>query len=200
MLSITERQKELKILGYYKGEIDGKEGKLTKEAYRKLQNDYFFRKKDIDGIYGTNTERLLESAYNVKKYTKNFDLKKDKLYCRCKGKYCCGYPATIKVDLLKNLQSIRSKYGITNVTSMLRCKEWNKIQGGSSNSRHLKGEAVDYRNTKCITLNGRKEEINYWFTLINPRYSYCNGYYRQGNKKGKKVAKDMGISIHGDIK
>ena len=200
MLTIKQRQEKLKYLGFYKGAIDGIEGVKTKRAYKELQDKYFFRKKDKDGVYGKNTDILLECAYNVKKYTKNFDLKKDKLYCRCKGKYCTGYPAIIKVDLLKDLQSVRNKYGRTTVTSMLRCKEWNKLQDGSRNSKHLKGEAVDYRNTKCITLNGRKEEINYWFTLINPRYSYCNGYYREGNKKGKKVAKGMGISIHGDIK
>jgi len=200
MLSIKERQKELKILGYYKGEIDGKEGKLTKEAYRKLQNDYFFRKKDKDGIYGNNTDKLLQSVYNVKISCINFDIKKDKMYCRCKGKYCTGYPAIINQDLIRNLQAIRNKYGKTTVTSLLRCKEWNKKQGGSTNSKHLKGEAVDYRNSKCLTLKGRKEEINYWFTLHNPNYSYCNGYYRKGKTSGVKKAKGMGISIHGDVK
>lgn len=200
MLTIKQRQEKLKYLGFYKGAIDGIEGVKTKRAYKELQDTYFFRKKDKDGIYGNDTDILLNCCYNVKKYTKNFDIKKDKLYCRCKGKYCSGYPAIIKEDLLKDLQGVRNKYGRTTVTSMLRCKEWNKLQGGTRNSKHLKGEAVDYRNTKCLTLNGRKEIINFWFTLINPRYSYCNGYYRLGTKKGKKEAKSMGISIHGDIK
>ena len=47
MLTIKERQEYLYFLGYYKGKIDGIEGKLTKQAYLKLQNDYFFRKKDL---------------------------------------------------------------------------------------------------------------------------------------------------------
>jgi len=200
MLTIKQRQEKLKYLGYYKGKIDGIEGPQTKKSYLQLQKDYFFRKQDKDGKYGNNTEKLLECAYNVKKYTKNFDLKKDKLYCRCKGKYCTGYPAIIKEDLLKDLQSIRDKFGRTTVTSMLRCKKWNKLQGGATNSKHLKGEAVDYRNFNSLTLNGRKEEIDYWFTLKNPNYSYCNGYYRQTNKKGYKACKSMGISIHGDVK
>ena len=199
MLTIKQRQEKLKYLGFYTGAIDGIEGVKTKRAYKELQDKYFFRAKDKDGKYGTNTEKLLESAFNVKKYTKNFDLKKDKLYCRCKGKYCTGYPAIINVDLLKDLQAIRDKYGATTVTSMLRCKTHNKEVGGSASSKHIIGKAVDYRNKHTLTLNQRKECINYWFTLFSPRYSYCNGYYRKGKTTGKKVAKGMGISIHGDV-
>lgn len=200
MLTVRERQEKLKYLGFYTGAIDGIEGIKTKRAYKELQDKYFFRAKDKDGKYGNNTEKLLLSAYNVKKYTKNFDLKKDKLYCRCKGKHCTGYPAIINVDLLKNLQAIRNKYGATNITSMLRCKTHNKDVGGSSNSKHLQGKAVDYRNKHTLTLKQRKEVINYWFTLTNPRYSYCNGYYKYTNKSGTKKASGMGISIHGDVK
>lgn len=200
MLSIKQRQEKLKYLGYYKGKIDGKVGRLTKSAYKKLQNDYFFRAKDKDGIYGKNTDILLNCVYNVKYYTTNFDIKKDKLYCRCKGKYCTGYPAIMNVNMLKNLQGIRDKYGATTVTSMLRCSKWNKLQGGSTFSRHKSGKAVDFRNSKCNTLNGRKEEIDYWMTFDKSRYSYCNGYYRNGSKKGTKKASSMGTSIHGDVK
>ncbi|MBO7712823.1 MAG: peptidoglycan-binding protein [Methanobrevibacter sp.] len=200
MLSIKERQEKLKFLGFYKGAIDGIEGVKTKRAYKDLQNTYFFRAKDKDGKYGNNTEKLLLCAFNVKKYTKNFDIKKDKLYCRCKGKYCTGYPAVIQVDLLKNLQAERDKWGGTSVTSMLRCKTWNKEVGGSSTSYHMKGKAVDFWNKHTLTLAKRKDVINYWFKLNNPHYSYCNGYYKSTSGSGKKVAKGMGVSVHGDIK
>lgn len=200
MLSVRERQEKLKFLGFYKGAIDGIEGVKTKRAYLDLQKWGFFRAKDKDGKYGNNTEKLLISAFNVKKYTKNFDIKKDKLYCRCKGKYCTGYPAIIQVDLLKNLQAERDKWGATTVTSMLRCKTWNKQQGGASASRHLTGKAVDFKNKHTLTLKNRKDVINYWFKLNNPRYSYCNGYYKNTSGSGTKTAKGMGISVHGDIK
>lgn len=199
MLSVKERQEKLKYLGFYKGAIDGIEGVKTKKAYYELQKKYFFRKKDIDSKYGTNTEKLLICAFNVKKYTKNFDIKKDKLYCRCKGKYCTGYPAEIDIDLLKNLQSERDKWGATSVTSMLRCKEWNKKVGGSTNSRHMKGKAVDFWNKHTLTLKNRKDVINYWFKLLTPHYSYCNGYYKSKTGSGTKVAKGMGVSVHGDV-
>lgn len=200
MLTIKERQEKLKYLGFYKGAIDGIEGVKTKRAYKELQDTYFFRKTDKNGKYNNTTEKLLLCAYNVKKYTKNFDLKKDKLYCHCKGKYCSGYPAEISKDLLKNLQSVRNKYGITSVTSMLRCKEWNKKQGGVTNSKHTKGKAVDYRGIYTMTLKKRKNVINYWFTLESPNYSYCNGYYKSTSGSGNKTSKNMGISIHGDVK
>ena len=200
MLSIKERQEKLKYLGFYKGAIDGIEGVKTKRAYKELQDTYFFRKSDKNGKYNNTTEKLLLCAYNVKKYTKNFDLKKDKLYCHCKGKYCSGYPAKINKDLLKNLQSVRDKYGSTSVTSMLRCKEWNKKQGGVTNSKHTKGKAVDYRGIYTMTLKKRKNVINYWFTLESPNYSYCNGYYKSNSGSGNKTSKKMGISIHGDVK
>jgi hypothetical protein len=201
MLSVKERQEKLKYLGIYKGAIDGVEGVKTKRAYKDLQDKYFFRKQDKDGKYGNNTEKLLLNAYNVKKYTKNFDIKKDKMYCRCKGKYCTGYPAILQVDLLKNLQAIRDKFGGTSITSALRCKKHNaEVKGSSSTSKHLSGKAVDFWNKGTLTLKGRKNEINYWFTLNNPNYSYCNGYYRKGNTTGTKTAKGMGVSVHGDIK
>ena len=200
MLSVKERQEKLKYLGFYKGAIDGIEGVKTKRAYKDLQDTYFFRKQDKDGKYGNNTEKLLISAFNVKKYTKNFDIKKDKLYCRCKGKYCTGYPAIIQIDLLKNLQTERDKWGGTSVTSMLRCKTWNKEVGGSTTSKHMSGKAVDFWNKYTLTLAKRKDVINYWFKLNNPHYSYCNGYYKSTSGSGKKTVKGMGVSVHADIK
>lgn len=201
MLSVKQRQTKLKDLGYYKGKIDGKVGTLTKKAYKNLQKDYYTRKKDVDGVYGKNTDILLNSVWNVWAYGKNFDVKDDKLYCRCNGKYCNGFPAIINENLIKNLQAIRNKYGATRITSMLRCKTWNSKQpGASSNSTHIKGRAVDFQTSKSSTLAGRKEMINYWFTLNKPRYGYCNGFYRLGKKTGVKVSKGMGISTHCDVK
>ena len=200
MLSVKERQEYLKYLGYYTGSIDGKVGPKTKQAYKKLQNDYFFRKSDKDGLYGPNTDKLLVDVYRVKRYTKNFDIKRDQLYCRCKGKYCTGYPAYIDTNLLENLQAERDYSGATTVTSMLRCKEWNKLQGGVPNSKHLKGKAVDYRNSRTRSLAGRKECINYWFKLKEPSYSYCNGWYRSTSSSGYKKSTSMGTSVHGDVK
>lgn len=190
MLSVKERQEYLKALGFYDGNIDGIAGEKTKAAYKALQKAYFTRKSDIDGKYGTNTDILLQNAYNVKKYCKNFNLTEFK--CGCGGKYCTGYPAVLSVQLLKNLQSVRSKYGSTTITSGMRCKTHNsKLSGSASTSRHLSGKALDIKNSKTATEAGRKEIMSYVKALTGHRYTYCNigGNYP-----------NMGTAVHFDVK
>lgn len=189
LLSIKKRQRYLKTLGYYKGEIDGRAGKLTKAAYKALQDDYFTREEDRDGVYGKDTEKLLINAYNVKTYTKNFKLEEFK--CKCKGKYCTGYPEVLDINLLKNLQSLRDKYGSINISSGLRCKNHNSAVGGSSTSRHKKGKAADIHNSITNTLSGRKKIMASWKTLPRQRYTYCN---ENGNYP------NMGSAVHVDVR
>ena len=177
LLSIKKRQTYLKELGYYKGEIDGIAGKQTKQAYKDLQNDYFTREKDKDGIYGTNTDILLRCVYNCKdlNYFKVTEFK-----CDCKAKYCTGYPAELSIDLVKYLDDLRNDFGKSiTITSGLRCKQQNKIDGGVNDSRHLKGKATDiFMTTQSNTHKGRKELVDYWIeSYSNSRYAYCNGYY-----------------------
>lgn len=199
LLTVKKRQEYLKTLGFYDGKIDGKEGPLTKKSYKDLQTKYFVRKQDKDGIYGKNTDILLINAYNVYKYCKNFKL--EEFACHCKGKYCTGYPDTLSTSLLKNIQLVRNKYGATSITSALRCKTWNSLQKGSSKtSKHLSGRALDFTNAKTKTLAGRKEAINYWFTLNSPNYAYCNGYSKYGKTIGYPNTPNMGSSVHGDVK
>lgn len=57
MLSVKQVQLNLRHIGYYyKGAIDGIEGRLTKAAYRSFQQD---SKLVVDGIYGKKTEQAL---------------------------------------------------------------------------------------------------------------------------------------------
>lgn len=187
MLSIRNRQKYLKYLGFYTGSVDGKEGPLTKEAYLNLQKTYFTRKQDIDGIYGNDTEKLLLSAYRVKKYTKNFKLEEFK--CKC-GKYCTGYPAALDIQYLKNLQKVRNKFGSVKITSAMRCNTHNANVGGSSGSRHKLGKAADIITFTSGTESGRKKIMSYWLSLPKSRYTYCN---LNGSNPG------MGTATHVDI-
>ena len=48
MLRVKTRQKYMKELGFYKGDVDGKEGPLTKDGYLAMQKAYFKRKSDQD--------------------------------------------------------------------------------------------------------------------------------------------------------
>lgn len=196
MLSVKKRQEYLKYLGYYKGAIDGKVGKGTKKAYKDLQNDYFFRTKDKDGLYGKNTDILLQNAYNVKKYAKNFNLKAE-LSCHCKGKYCTGYPAVYSINALTYLQDVRNEYGVVSVISPLRCTKQNKLVGGVINSAHKKGQAFDIQNAKiCGSLTSRKNFINEFIKKSKSVYAYCNGYGKTKYTTSYPKAPGMGKSVH----
>ena len=201
LLSVKKRQEYLRVLGYYKGAIDGKVGPQTKKAYKDLQNDYFFNKKDKDGVYGKNTDILLKNAYYVKTYTKNFDLKTE-LSCDCKGKYCTGYPVVYDVNALIYLQDIRDEHGSTTVTSPMRCKKLNdNTKGSSKTSRHLKGKAFDFYNSKvCKNLTTRKSFIDEYIKKAKANYSYCDGYGRTKTSKSYPNADNMGNAIHFDVK
>lgn len=198
MLNIKTRQLYLKELGFYKGNVDGIEGKLTKQAYKDLQAKYFTRSKDIDGKYGKNTDILLQSAYNCRD-SKYFNLKEFK--CKCGGKYCTGYPAVVQRDLVVYLNNLRGGLGkATTITSGLRCSKWNSIQGGAILSRHKSGKAVDIVVTNYYNLACRKSIINNWIiNYPNSRYGYCNGYFRNKSKSGYTSEPTMGTSTHIDI-
>ena len=190
MLSIRTRQSYMKKLGFYKGKVDGIEGNLTKAGYRAIQESYFVREKDKDGVYGNDTDILLINAYRVWKYAKNFTL--EEFRCGCNGKHCTGYPVLLDVQLLKNVQKIRKKFGATTITSGMRCKAYNNSLAGSSTvSKHMKGKALDIFNVKTITENGRKVVMEYVKTLKNHNYTYCSigGNYP-----------NMGNAVHFDVK
>ncbi len=196
MLSVKKRQEYLKYLGFYKGAIDGISGALTKKAIKALQDKYFTRKSDRDGIYGKNTDILLVDAYRVKKYTKNFDLKEFK--CGCGGKYCTGYPEYLSINLLKDLQTMRNIYGAIRITSPLRCARHNRAVGGVSSSYHTKGKALDLYNAKfSANYTTRKNAIEKWLTLPGANMAYENGYMRYKGKSATGYnAPNMGNVIH----
>lgn len=201
MINIKTRQKYLKELGHYPGQIDGLEGPLTKKAYKSLQNKYFTRAKDKDGLYGANTDILLQSAYNCKN-AKYFKLSEFK--CGCKGAYCTGYPTVLKKSLVSNLDTLRKHYGKSiTITSGLRCAIYNRQVGGVSNSEHTKGRAVDIyiAGGQSNTHKGRVAIVDYWDTLANSKYAYCNGYIKYVGSKSKVYnSKTMGNATHVNVK
>lgn len=189
LLSVTKRQEYFATLGY---------GKYNKDSITKLQKAYFTRSKDIDGIYGTNTDNLLRHVYNVKTFTKNF--KPQEFKCECGGRGCTGYPTYMKDFQLVHLQTIRTHYGVPmQVTSGMRCKWYNSHIGGSiSNSLHLQGQATDfYMRGVTDTLANRKKSISYIKKLKRHHYTYGNGINSAG---GHPVARYMGNALHTDTR
>ena len=199
MLNLKTRQQYLKTLGFYKGIVDNKEGPLTRKAYKDLQNTYFIRKSDKDSLYGKDTDILLQNAYNVWKSCRNFNLKEFR--CECNGKYCTGYPVVLNTNLLVYLQAIRNDLKVaTVITSGIRCSRYNNsLPGSIKDSKHTKGKAVDFYNSKTNTLASRKNIINKYMKNKYATYGYCNHYYKSRWGSGSVSASYMGTSIHIDV-
>lgn len=189
LLSLETRKKWFLSLGL---------GTYNKTNIKKLQKRYFTRSKDIDGLYGPDTDRLLRHVHHVCKYMPDFQ--PEEFRCGCKGKYCTGYPTWLRVNECKNIQAIRSKYKKPmTVTSGLRCRKFNDtLRGSSKTSRHLNGRAVDfYIPGVTDSLAGRKKVIKYAKKLKNFHYAYGNGYNSYGNAVN---APNMGNAVHSDVR
>lgn len=187
LLSVEKRKSYFKYLGL---------GEYNEANIKKFQKMAFTRKSDIDGVYGTNTDRALRHFRNVKKYAPNF--KPEEFKCECGGRYCTGYPSWMKKVELENLQTIRNHYKKPMiVTCGLRCRPYNNSLAGSiSNSKHLSGYATDfYMAGVTDTLANRRNAIRWIKTLPNHNYTYGNGY----NSNGVAIrAAYMGNALHTD--
>lgn len=99
--------------------------------------------------------------------TRNFS--KHEFACRCK----CGFD-DVSLDLVARLQVARDLYGqAISISSGCRCRERNDLEGGSVNSSHLSGLAVDIR---CDNSRDRKLLID---CLIQAGFSRIGVYKDQ---------------------
>lgn len=206
MTSIYKRQIMLYQLGLYKGKIDGIWGSLSKNATRSFQ---LLTNIKVDSIYGKQTDKTLLNYYNsfITKEVTEEDFKNIKYFKRkefaCKDK--CGYDRVSK-QLLYNLDTLRYYIGYKiNVSSGCRCRKRNLSVGGNNSSRHYNNlkatKAVDIYNNKTKSLDYRKNIIDFWIKYMpNARYAYSDGYVNSGGRKTIKSFKNMGTSIHLDVK
>ena len=159
-MTIKQRQHLLAYLGYYVGNVDGEWGTLSKTACTAFQKD--FNGIKVDGYGGTETDKALKHAvaYDMFKVDKDTDVPtkettgtfwdeieffdREEFRCKCGGKYCNGFPAEPKEQLVRIADQLRKNLGVSiTIVSGLRCPEWNLIQGGVENSQHMYGEAAD---------------------------------------------------------
>lgn len=160
---MTDRQKQnlLAYLGYYVGNIDGIWGTLSKTACKSFQKDFFQMESMVDGICGPETEKALTHSVAYGMPAKKVDksekeditgtfwdeieyFTRDEFKCKCGGKYCNGYPSEPDERMVRIADQLRKNLGVPiTIVSGLRCKTWNAIQGGESNSQHMYGEAAD---------------------------------------------------------
>lgn len=197
MLNNYYIQKNLKFLGYYKGNIDEIIGQQTIQAIKDFQRDFNL---DIDGIYGKNTDAVMVQVikemqeilqcskidgmagnetnenYNNFKGIKHFT--RNEFKCKCG----CGNDR-IDIRLVKILDNIRDYYNKPAIiTSGVRCHAHNKAVGGSSTSFHLStrgGKASDfYIDGVNVT-----ELLSHCIDLRNQgkiRYTYTNNTSMNG--------------------
>ena len=158
-MTTKQRQHLLAFLGYYVGNVDGEWGALSKTACTAFQKDFGGIK--VDGFGGTETDKALchSVAYGMpaKKIDKSekeditgtfWDeieyFTRDEFKCKCGGKYCKGYPHEPDERMVRIVNKLRKNLGVPiTIVSGLRCRTWNAIQGGVSNSQHMYGEAAD---------------------------------------------------------
>ena len=159
----TQRQHLLAYLGYYKLTVDGDWGSGSREACKAFQRD---RNITADGYGGPETDKQLryvvandltktEPVEDEVVVSKNetttgtfWDeieyFTRDEFKCKCGGKYCNGYPSEPDERMVRIADQLRKNLGVPiTIVSGLRCKTWNAIQGGVSNSQHMYGEAAD---------------------------------------------------------
>ena len=154
-MTVKQRQHLLAYLGYYVGSVDGIWGTLSEVAMNAFKAD--FKGLDIPNMPENAPEKALKHAvaYDLfktepaKEETGTFwdeivHFKRDEFKCKCGGKYCNGYPAEPDERMVRIAGQLPKNLGVPiTIVSGLRCKTWNAIQGGVSNSQHMYGEAAD---------------------------------------------------------
>jgi peptidoglycan hydrolase-like protein with peptidoglycan-binding domain len=156
-MTVKQRQHLLAYLGYYVGAVDGDWGSGSRAACTAFQMD--FGGITVDGHGGQETDKALRHAVaydmfkadNVVEETTTGSFwdeieyfSRDEFRCKCGGKYCDGFPAEPKEQLVRIADQLRKNLGVPiTIVSGLRCPTWNQIQGGVDNSQHMYGEAAD---------------------------------------------------------
>ena len=154
-MTVEQKQHLLAYLGYYVGDIDGIWGTLSKTAMDSFKAD--FKGLDVPNMPENAPEKALKHAvaYDlfktepVKDKTGTFwdeieYFDRSEFKCKCGGKYCNGFPSEPDERMVRIVNQLRKNLGVPiTIVSGLRCKTWNAIQGGVSNSQHMYGEAAD---------------------------------------------------------
>lgn len=126
------------------------------------------RALSVDGLIGPKTSAALRVSYARRKAGKsdmsaNFSAKE--FACKCGGKYSTCRRVWAPRSLLQLAERIRKEIGPWGPLSTCRCFSHNRAVGGSTQSKHLAGTAMDvpssYRLTKAKASNARALGIGY---------------------------------------
>jgi peptidoglycan hydrolase-like protein with peptidoglycan-binding domain len=152
-MTVEQKQNLLAFLGFYKAKVDGNWGPASCKAMTEFQRSV--------GISATGEadettcaallkavaswEPEIPETGNTGTFWDEIEFfTRDEFKCKCCGKYCNGHPAEPDERMVRIANQLRKNLGVPiTVVSGLRCKTWNAIQGGVSNSQHMYGEAAD---------------------------------------------------------
>lgn len=180
-MTVKQKQCLLAYLGYYAGSVDGVWGTLSETAMNAFKKD--FKGLDTPNIPENAPEKALKHAvaYDlfktepVKDETGTFwdeieYFDRSEFKCKCGGKYCNGYPSEPDERMVRIADQLRKNLGVPiTIVSGLRCKTWNAIQGGVSNSQHMYGEAADIY-AKGVSQSRVEQELD---KIGGVRYHYA---------------------------
>lgn len=127
--------------------IDGIWGEASAQATLAAQRKLGLK---ADGLWGPDTEAAIVDYVSGTRPEESWwqgirHFTREEFRCRCGGQYCSGFPAEPSKVLAELADSIRERFGKPAIpTSGLRCREWNRLQGGVANSRHMSGKALDF--------------------------------------------------------
>jgi hypothetical protein len=176
-MTIKQKQCLLCFLGYYDRKIDGVWGEGSEQATMNFQNDYGLT---VSGLFDEQTESMAVKAVSgeahpVENTGKDFweeirYFKKDEFKCKCGGKHCDGFPVEPDEKLVRLADRVRAHFGAAaTVSSGVRCVKHNAFVGGVTNSRHLKGTAMDF----CIRGLPSSIVLPYVQAQKEVRYAYA---------------------------
>lgn len=155
----AQRQHLLAYLGYYVGPVDGNWGSGSKVACKAFQED--FQGIKVDGYGGPETDKALRHAvaYDMFRVADAVEIPakppdlfwdeieyftRDEFKCKCKGKYCNGFPHEPQEAMVRLAEGARRHFGRPAIViSGLRCPQHNANENGVDNSQHIYGEACD---------------------------------------------------------
>ena len=176
-MTVKQKQHLLAYLGYYQAEVDGIWGVRSREATRRFQEAH---NMTADGCFGTETfqrvveaiaagaERMEEESEEAGFWTDIEFFTEEEFRCKCGGRYCDGYPARMREQVVRICDSARRHFGRPgHVISGLRCRNHNANEGGVADSQHMYGEAVD------LMIEGvSAEELLAFIRTLPHRYAY----------------------------
>ena len=174
-MTVKQKQCLLAFFGCYEGEIDGVWGDLSRQGTVRFQVKTGLKE---DGVFGEETEAMARKLISggAAELPGEDDwwsgirwFRREEFACKCGGKYCDGYPAEMRREVVEICDQLRSHFGVpVTVVSGLRCRRHNAACGGTANSQHMYGEAVDIR----VQGVSQAEVEAYLDTRTDVRYHY----------------------------